>query len=60
MNKTTPHDCQKCKHSTVIKSLHYVACDYYLNTGKRRGCPVGWCDKFEPKKRGGINDAGAD
>lgn len=27
-----------------------ILCDRYLITGERRGCEVGWCDKFEAGK----------
>nr|DAQ50784.1 MAG TPA: hypothetical protein [Caudoviricetes sp.] len=26
-------------------------CGYYSQTGLRRGCPVGMCDKFEKRGR---------
>ena len=28
-----------------------VDCNYYLDTGQRRNCDVGWCDKYQSRKR---------
>ena len=47
MIKTNQKICKSCKY-------HYggdnaiTICDYLLKTGKRRNCPVGVCDKYEP------------
>ena len=53
MRKTTREFCQKCKYSisngATTGSKYSVTCGYFEKTEKRRGCPVGWCDKFEPK-----------
>ena len=46
------------KCSKVIKTCKYGAvfndstkfCDYLCKTGKRRGCSVDECDKYEKKK----------
>ena len=49
MVKTTTEYCMKCKYhfgGDHKQSSSRVCCDYILKTGKRRGCPVGKCDKF--------------
>lgn len=28
-----------------------IACKYILDTGERRNCPVGKCDKYKAKKK---------
>lgn len=50
MIKTSYKVCSKCKYSCVYNGL-YFHCDYFISTGKRRGCKVNECDKFEPKKK---------
>lgn len=52
MIQTTGKICQKCKY--ILTNGHSgkdMTCMYLEITGKRRGCPVGWCDKYEPKKK---------
>ena len=52
MEKTTKAMCRKCTHCWSQAAGEYsVMCHYVLDTGKRRNCPIGYCDKFEPKKR---------
>ena len=43
--------CRSCIHLWIQGASGVTACQYVLNTGQRRECPVGWCNKFEPKKR---------
>ena len=52
MIKVDPSVCVKCKYHTggVNDNRSYVCCYYYVLTGKRRGCKVGECDKFEEGK----------
>ena len=45
MRKTTQAYCRKCGYSSIIYA-NTVACSYFLITGERRGCEVGYCDKF--------------
>ena len=50
MVKTTKSYCQKCEYCFGGQSdTALISCDYLLKTGKRRNCPVGKCDKFEPR-----------
>lgn len=52
MRKTTPALCRKCIHSTNASIVGAIPiCNYLLDTGKRRGCPLGVCDKFEQGRR---------
>lgn len=44
MVKTDIKLCRSCRYFSD-------ACMYYLDTGKNRGCPVGWCNKYEKGKR---------
>ena len=46
MHKTSEKYCSKCNHFSTSVNM----CTYYMDTGFRRGCPVGWCDKFDRKK----------
>lgn len=39
--------CKTCKYSCVYDGNGPSVCDYYLITGKRRKCPVGWCNHYE-------------
>lgn len=48
--------CIKCAHDYGTWA-GYRICGYILDTGKRRGCPVGKCDKFEPHKPGYKRDS---
>lgn len=43
--------CKKtdCKYGSRTSGLH--VCDYMLITGKRRGCPVEDCKRYEPGTR---------
>lgn len=42
--------CAKCFYSTGTSgNMIDLTCDYLAVSGKRRMCPVGWCNKFEPK-----------
>lgn len=52
MVKTSMAYCASCRFMTPISDTK-VACDYIGYTGKRRGCPLGYCDKYErdPAKR---------
>lgn len=44
--------CKSCKHSSSHSHGSIdVICNYILDTGHRRGCPVGWCNKYEKGKR---------
>lgn len=53
MEQTEPKKCVTCKYSWPHKiydhGAYIVMCKYYLITKCRRGCPVGWCDKYEPR-----------
>lgn len=60
MKKVTQEDCRKCKYSmqTSLKGIERIngtsirrICMYIVITNKRRGCPVGMCDKFEPRSK---------
>ena len=44
MKKTSRRRCLSCKYSSTSGEL---TCNYYLDTKQRRGCPVGYCDKYE-------------
>lgn len=39
--------CRTCKYSCMYNGVGQALCDYYLVTGKRRKCPVGWCNHYE-------------
>lgn len=45
--------CQECIHSVgIYPTSEELICNYILDVGVPRGCPVGdECDKFEPKKK---------
>ena len=52
MKKTSTEYCIECKYhfgGDQKQSGSRVCCEYILKTGKRRGCPVGLCDKFKKK-----------
>lgn len=52
MVRTTPAMCKKCKYSLVNgQSKNDTTCAYIEFKKKSRGCPVGWCDKYERKGR---------
>lgn len=48
--KTSPGYCNKCHYSRKNTSS-FDGCSYYIDTGLRRGCEVGYCDKFKPKEK---------
>ena len=50
MKKTSAELCLSCIHGQKIYGGNAV-CGYLNNTGKRRGCPEGYCDKYEKRKR---------
>ncbi len=50
MQKVTPALCKKCVYSSKEKTDEPI-CNYILDTGKRRGCKLGECDKFVEGKR---------
>lgn len=39
--------CKTCKYGCTFDGNGQSFCDYYLMTGKRRGCPYGWCNHYE-------------
>lgn len=49
MVKTNIPYCIKCKYGRSNNVGRFDGCMYYLETGNDRGCPVGYCDKFEPR-----------
>lgn len=46
MGNCTHRDC-------FFHSRRTDTCDYYIETGERRGCPAGCCDKYRPGSREG-------
>nr|DAG65057.1 MAG TPA: hypothetical protein [Bacteriophage sp.] len=50
MIKTTIHACKKCRFSEWGNNAN-VTCGYYTITGSHRNCEIGWCDKYQPRKR---------
>ena len=50
MIKTTIHVCKKCRFSEWSNSAN-VTCGYFSTMNKRRNCAVGWCDKYQPRKK---------
>jgi len=51
MRKTSHAYCVTCKyHFGGDSRCHQsqIGCEYILKTGKRRNCPIGKCDKYEP------------
>ena len=42
--------CRKCLYSWKHLSGNEAYCDYLGKTGKRRGCPVEGCTRFEDAK----------
>lgn len=50
MQRTSQQLCRSCRFSMPISGIAY-ACDYLCMTKTRRNCPIGWCDKYEPRKR---------
>ena len=47
MQKTTQRLCKRCKYGSGSVAQYKVYCNYLVDTGNRRGCPVGYCDKYE-------------
>jgi len=47
MKKTSLKLCKSCIYSRTTTATANMACEYLLLTGKRRGCKVGECDKYE-------------
>ena len=44
IQRSAPSDkCRDCKYYGLTTST----CDYFMITYRRRGCPVGDCDKFQ-------------
>lgn len=39
--------CKTCSYGCTFDGNGLTFCDYYLMTGKRRECPVGWCNHYE-------------
>lgn len=39
--------CRSCRYVCMYDGNGQTICDYYLMTGKRRKCPVGWCNHYE-------------
>ena len=50
MEKTKIEKCRKCKYASGGNEKEFI-CYYLVRTGQRRGCPVGYCDKFVKKGR---------
>ena len=44
--------CRKCLYSWKHLSGNEAYCDYLGKTGKRRGCPVEGCTRFEADEKG--------
>jgi hypothetical protein len=52
MVKTSKEYCKKCEYySGGSDETSGGCCFYIIKTGKRRGCEIGYCDKFEKKKK---------
>lgn len=51
MQKVNREICRSCIYSSTLTSNSHIACNYLLDTGKRRGCKVGECDKYEKGRR---------
>ena len=47
MHKTSYEYCKNCKYVKRNEGIIKHCCGYLLLTNKRRGCPIGWCDKKE-------------
>lgn len=51
MVKTSDAYCKGCKYSLVnIGGTDRYCCNYISITGHSRKCPIGLCDKHEPRK----------
>lgn len=51
MKKTSKEYCMECVYGCGHDGGQLLVCDYFLMTGKRRGCEVGVCDKFKKGKK---------
>ena len=48
MVRTSNSYCRQCAYGIDMGGKTRVD---YLDTGQRRNCDVGWCDKYQPRKR---------
>lgn len=46
LDTTNKEICKSCHYGK--KLMPYIVCDFFLMTGKRRGCSIGVCDKYKP------------
>ena len=44
MVRTSNSFCRQCAYGIDMGGKTRVDCNYYLDTGQRRNCDVGWCD----------------
>ena len=51
MKKTSNNLCKGCIYSSTNSATSTVICNYILITGRRRGCKLGECDKYEKGNR---------
>ena len=51
MIKTSLKVCRNCKYGLYNGTNGGVSCNYILITLQSRNCPVGQCDKYQPRKR---------
>lgn len=51
MVRTSRSFCRQCRFGMDYGGRTAVYCNYLEMTGKLRDCPVGWCDKYQPRKR---------
>lgn len=51
MIKTSLEVCKSCKYGLYNGTNGGVICDYISITKHSRKCPVGKCDKYQPRKR---------
>lgn len=49
--RTSTKLCKSCRYSGKLSTTQ-ICCEYILIEKKRRGCPLGWCDKYQPIKKG--------
>lgn len=56
MKKADKSYCRKCVHWSTGYGIVNECCTYLLDTHKRRGCPVGYCDKFSTDKNDILYD----
>lgn len=50
MKNKIKYECER-KNCVYHPKMKGNTCDYYLITGKRRGCSVMECDKYKRKKK---------